>query len=1160
MGLLLFWPAAAGNVYTDADTATGVAAGGVFRYNNWDGGTDGIALTQGSGGNTGGASGSYLETVSGSGDSIREFSNAQFVSSGLAVRIATRTTSTSNTLGWTANYENALEDFGSFDIFWTDQPSAIHTLVAWRDSGAVNQCTIRINANNTLGMLDSISGLASNGSVALQAGQWYRVAYHVTQNTVGTGLQLRLYDNKGTLLDTISRSQTGTNELNRIVWGTLTAATNFPAAAGFVYYDNWLWNQPTWVIDDGAPPLSDLYGHDDAAIVTGVAVPQVTSGGGTTSPSVRSVGAVSTPGSATPHAVPAPASVTVGDLLITVFEGQTGSAGVTATGWTQIFNDIQPGATPNTRLCVLARLADGSEGASVNFDVPAPLNHVSGQMVSIQDHSVSNVATDIVVGTRQNAATTGADETVTIPGITVTAGAMVVMVGSTAIDLSSTTEWASWTNSNLTSITEQMDFATTTGNGGGFGMATGISAGTAPGDSTVVLHTISDYQVVHFGIPGVTTGGVPGETAQFLDAGTVTGVGIPLTTDETYTGVTVYPPRPTVIFFQAGLTAQRRRAARVTNQRITATHGINTGPAGVIYTDAATVTGVAVPSAVEVFQYSGILSQVTVVYNNFSSRKMRGALFPNTIWIRGPTPATLTDAATVTGVAVPSATDTFTFGTHPATITTVYTTGSVQQALRVRRSVEAAQRGTQSLRGPTPTVYDDAATVTGVAVPSATDTFTYSGLMGRITRVYAEAANALKRRNYRVSGYSTATHGLTPVSFGDTATVTGVAVPSAVEVYTYGNPSRHITVISAALGNTRRRSRPDGWFFHTKHGLVIPTGFSDSAVVTGIAVINTDYVPPGDDEYPGGTFIGENAQFVDAGTATGVAVPSALESPDAKPGRHVHTFYTGVAHAVRLRRRHLDTRHKGFQTRRGPTPRTYTDAATVTGSAVPSAVETFTYGNPLRHIHVVSASPLTSRIRKRPNGAVISTHGAFTPFGDATTDSATVTGVGTAAAIENFEGVDAATVTGSGQPSGGEIEDTSDAATVTGVGLPSTTEEYFHADAAVVTGVGLPSATEQFSHDDAAVVTGVAVPSALEEYAESTAVTKAKTRTSEEVSYGAAPTSEEITNPGDVITTEIILPSNQAETSEIVAPPAGHALTEEDVISEGRARTDDTHG
>lgn len=210
-------------------------------------------------------------------------------------------------------------------------------------------------------------------------------------------------------------------------------------------------------------------------------------------PTVHSVGTASAGGTTSPHSVSTP-TITSGDVLIAVLEIGAASA-VSATGWTQAFLRSQVAVSGNTVLVVMTRIADGTEGASVSFTITGTINHVHGQMISISGHGCASTS-DLVIGSGNGgaAATSG-----TALGITVTADSLVAIIASTALDASSTAVYSAWTNANLASITERMDDCVLTGNGGGFGVATGTCAGTTTGDSTWT-QTSEAWNGVHVGI------------------------------------------------------------------------------------------------------------------------------------------------------------------------------------------------------------------------------------------------------------------------------------------------------------------------------------------------------------------------------------------------------------------------------------------------------------------------------------------------------------------------------------------------------------------------------------------------------------------------------------------------------------------------------------
>jgi hypothetical protein len=224
------------------------------------------------------------------------------------------------------------------------------------------------------------------------------------------------------------------------------------------------------------------------------------------------VGTASAGGTASPHSVNTPAGVVSGDLLVCVLEYATGAGTnhVTATGWTELNWRDQVAATGRTDLVAMGRISDGTEGASVAFTVAGTINHVHGQMIAIQNHGLSVIG-DVVTTTADGGAAGGSSpQTNTVTGITVTADSLIMIIGGTARDVSSTTEFSAWTNANLASITEQMDTLVLTGNGGGFGMATGTCAGTTTGNSTYQQAILEAWNAFHLGIkPAAAAGGIP---------------------------------------------------------------------------------------------------------------------------------------------------------------------------------------------------------------------------------------------------------------------------------------------------------------------------------------------------------------------------------------------------------------------------------------------------------------------------------------------------------------------------------------------------------------------------------------------------------------------------------------------------------------------------
>jgi hypothetical protein len=119
---------------------------------------------------------------------------------------------------------------------------------------------------------------------------------------------------------------------------------------------------------------------------------------------------------------------------------------------------------------------------------------------TVGTHGVSNVATDIVVGTATDHGTS--TSTVNTASINVTGGSLIVWVATCSDDASDTTNAASQTNSNLTDpLNERWDNTVATGAGGGQAVVTAVCAGTTTGVGTWAHDTAAYSQSVYLGIP-----------------------------------------------------------------------------------------------------------------------------------------------------------------------------------------------------------------------------------------------------------------------------------------------------------------------------------------------------------------------------------------------------------------------------------------------------------------------------------------------------------------------------------------------------------------------------------------------------------------------------------------------------------------------------------
>lgn len=170
-----------------------------------------------------------------------------------------------------------------------------------------------------------------------------------------------------------------------------------------------------------------------------------------------------------------PAGVAVNDILIMAVE--TNNQTITVSGWTEVSNLAASPAGQNTKLFLFWRRATGTD-ATLTSDSG---DHQIGRIIAVRGCVTSGDPWNITVGGNENTA----DTSVTIPGETTTV-ANCLIIAACCHGSDATVTFSSWTNANLSDLTEYIDDSTTDGTGGGIALATGGKAvAGAYGDTTV---------------------------------------------------------------------------------------------------------------------------------------------------------------------------------------------------------------------------------------------------------------------------------------------------------------------------------------------------------------------------------------------------------------------------------------------------------------------------------------------------------------------------------------------------------------------------------------------------------------------------------------------------------------------------------------------------
>ncbi len=199
-------------------------------------------------------------------------------------------------------------------------------------------------------------------------------------------------------------------------------------------------------------------------------------------------------------APPLPTGVRNGDLLVLVVESAN-QAITTPTGWTQAPNSPQFTGTAavagGVRVGVFYKVLYGNLAAPSVADTG---DHTAGQV-----HAFRGVDPITPINASAGSVDSGATTTITVPAVTTTV-TNTMIVGCIGLDKDLAdvdTITGTWTNANLSSITERHDETVIAGAGGGLAVVTGIKATAgATGTTTNTADTSTTHAYVTLALQG----------------------------------------------------------------------------------------------------------------------------------------------------------------------------------------------------------------------------------------------------------------------------------------------------------------------------------------------------------------------------------------------------------------------------------------------------------------------------------------------------------------------------------------------------------------------------------------------------------------------------------------------------------------------------------
>lgn len=201
------------------------------RGNSFEGGSNGVTLTQGSGGNTGGASGDFLDTVDATGTVT--FSTAQAAHGSVSMLVSTGVSALAYA-GYTLS--SVTTDYMRCYIRLTALPGVVQVLTRYL-SGASQSLRVNVKSGGTLEVRDAGNSVVGTTTSAVSINAWWRLEMFTTFSATVGAVVLRLYNTADGTSITDSLNLSGltlTANATALRFGVGAAAASVPTT----YYDD----------------------------------------------------------------------------------------------------------------------------------------------------------------------------------------------------------------------------------------------------------------------------------------------------------------------------------------------------------------------------------------------------------------------------------------------------------------------------------------------------------------------------------------------------------------------------------------------------------------------------------------------------------------------------------------------------------------------------------------------------------------------------------------------------------------------------------------------------------------------------------------------------------------------------------------------------------
>ncbi len=163
--------------------------------NSFEGGTNGVQLTGGSGGNSGGASGNFFDTVTNTGtNAVDVFDNTHAAHGTLSCKVSTGTSAVQSLNRWSTSMGAVNQVWFRTYLYFTAIPAALFRFVGFANSSGSNTCaTVAISPTGKVEYFNATGSAVIITANTIPLNAWFRVEGLLIGSATAGQMQLKTF-------------------------------------------------------------------------------------------------------------------------------------------------------------------------------------------------------------------------------------------------------------------------------------------------------------------------------------------------------------------------------------------------------------------------------------------------------------------------------------------------------------------------------------------------------------------------------------------------------------------------------------------------------------------------------------------------------------------------------------------------------------------------------------------------------------------------------------------------------------------------------------------------------------------------------------------------------------------------------------------------------